>query len=63
MKHEQMQDRDAPGLESMLEVKLEVLLHDLLGKHGPVEMAKKLGVNFKTVGRSVESGELSVNLR
>ena len=25
MKHEQMQDRDAPGLESMLEVKLQDL--------------------------------------
>ena len=57
MKQEQMQDQDAPGLESMLKLKLEVLLHDLLGKHGPVEVAKKLDVNYKTVARGVsESG-------
>lgn len=63
MKQDELQDRDAPGLESMLEVKLEVLLHDLLGKHGPVDTAKKLGVTHKTVSRSVESGKLSVHLR
>ena len=59
MKQEELQDRDTPGLDSML----EVLLHDLLGKHTPVETAKILGVNYKTVARSVESGKLSVNLR
>ncbi len=63
MKQDELQDRDAPGLESMLAVKLEVLLHDLLGKHGPVDTAKKLGVNYKTVARCVESGKLSVHLR
>lgn len=63
MRQEELQDRDTPGLDSMLEVKLEVLLHDLHGKHRPVETAKKLGVNYKTVARSVESGKLSVNLR
>ena len=35
MKQDALQDRDAPGLESMLEVKLEVPLHAPLGKHGP----------------------------
>ncbi len=56
-------DNDAPSLQSMLEVKLEALLHDLIRQHGTVETAKKLGVNYKTVARSVESGKLSVHLR
>jgi len=58
-----MKDNDAPSLESMLDVKLEALLHDLVTQHGPVETAKRLGVNYKTVARSVESGKLSVHLR
>ncbi len=58
-----MKDNDAPSLESMLDVKLEVLLHDLVTQHGPVETAKRLGVNYKTVARSAESGKLSVHLR
>ena len=62
MKQNGHRDRDAPGLESMLKVKLEALLHDLLGKHWPGDTAKMLGVNYKTVARSVDSGKLSVHL-
>ena len=59
-----MKDNDAPSLESMLDVKLEELFHDLVTQHGPVETAKKLGVNYETVARSVESGcEISWSLR
>ena len=59
-----MEDNDAPSLESMYRVKLEALLHDLIGQHGPVDTAKRPGVNYKTVARSVESGsEISWSLR
>ena len=63
MRQYEPENMDAPGLESMLEVKCEALLHDLLGKHGPGDTAKMLGVNYKTVARSVDSGKLSVHLR
>ena len=63
MKQNGHKDRDAPGLESMLEVKLEALLHDLLVEQGPGNTAKMLGVNYKTVARSVDSGKLLVHLR
>ena len=58
-----LKDKDAPSLESVHEVKLEALLHDLIRKHGTMEAAKRLGVNNKTVSRSFESGKLSVHLR
>ena len=63
MKQERTQGQGRTRLESMLEVKLEALLHDLLGEHGPGDTAKMLGVNYKTVARSVDSGKLSVHLR
>lgn len=55
--------KDAPSLESVHEVKLEALLHDLLKKEGRLRAARMLGVNYKTVARSIESGRLSVHLR
>ena len=59
-----MEDNDAPSLESMYQVKLEALLHDLITQHRSVETAKRLGVNYKTADRRVESGcEISWSLR
>ena len=55
--------KDAPSLESVHEMKLEALLHDLLKKEGRLRAARMLGVNYKTVARSIESGRLSVHLR
>ena len=63
MKQNGHRDRDAPGLESMLEVKPEALLHDLLGEQGRGDTAKMLRVNHKTVAMSVDSGKLLVHLR
>ena len=58
-----LKDGDTPSLASVHEVKLEAMLHDLIRKHGTMQTAKTLGVNNKTVSRSIESGKLSVHLR
>ena len=54
--------KDAPSLESLHEVKLEALLHDLV-KKGRMQAAQILGINYKTLARSIESGRLSVHVR
>ena len=58
-----LKDKDAPSLESVHQVKLEALLHDLIRNHGMMQAAKMLGVNYKTVSRSIEAGNLSVHLK
>lgn len=58
-----LKDGDVPSLESVHEVKLEALLHDLIRNHGMMQAAKMLGVNYKTVSRSIEAGNLSVHLK
>ena len=63
MNHGDLTAKDAPSLESVHEVKLEALLHDLLKKEGRLGAARTLGVNYKTVARSIDSGRLSVHLR
>ena len=63
MDHGELMAKDAPSLESVHEVKLEALLYDLLKKEGRLKTARTLGVNYKTVARSIESGRLSVHLR
>ena len=63
MNHGELTAKDAPSLESVHEMKLEALLHDLVKKEGKVRAARTLGVNYKTVARSVDAGRLSVHLR
>ena len=63
MQEERLTERDAPSLESMLELRLLALLHDLVTSRGPMQTAELLGVNYKTVARSMEAGRLSVYLR
>ena len=63
MNHGELTANDAPSLESVHEVKLEALLHDLVKKEGKVKAARTLGVNYKTLARSIDSGRLSVHLR
>lgn len=58
-----LRDGDTPSLASVHEVKLEAMLHDLIREHGTMQTAKTLGVNNKTLSRSIESGKLSVHLR
>ena len=56
MNHGELTAKDAPSLESVHEMKLEALLHDLVKKEGKVRAARTLGVNYKTVARSIDSG-------
>ena len=43
MDHGELTAKDAPSLESVHEVKLEALLHDLLKKEGRLRAARMLG--------------------
>ena len=61
MNHGDLTAKVAPRLESVHEVKLEELLHDLLRKEGRLRAARTLGVNYKTAARSTDSGRLSVH--
>ncbi|MDE2838989.1 MAG: hypothetical protein OXL97_15990 [Chloroflexota bacterium] len=63
MQEERLTERDAPSLESILELRLLALLNDLVRNRGPMETAELLGVNYKTVARSMEARRLSVYLR
>ena len=63
MNHGDLTAKGAPSLESVHDVKLEALLHDLLKKEGRLRAARTLGVNYKTIARSIDSGRLSVHLR
>ena len=61
MNHGDLTAKVAPSLESVHEVKLEALLHDLLRKEGRLQAARTLGVNYKTVALSIDSGRLLVH--
>ncbi len=63
MNHGKLTAKDAPSLESVHEVKLEALLNDLVKREGKIRAARTLGVNYKTVARSMKNGRLSVHLR
>ena len=63
MKRDGLTGKDAPSLESLHDVKLEALLHDIVKREGKMQAAQILGVNYKTLARSIESGRLSVHLR
>ena len=63
MKHDGPAANDAPSLDNVHEARLEALLHDLVKSDGKMRAAQTLGVNYKTVARSIESGRLSVHLR
>ena len=63
MNRDGLSEKSAPSLESLHEVRLTALLHDLVEDMGPMKAAGMLGVNYKTLARSMESGRLSVHLR
>ncbi len=63
MSHSELTAKDAPSLESVHEVKLEALLNDLVRREEKIRAARSLGVNYKTVARSIESGRLPMHLR
>ena len=59
---EKLVDGDAtPNLESLQEMRLTALLHDLM-KEGKLEAAQLLGVNYKTLAAAVDSGTLTPRL-
>ena len=49
----------APSLESVPELRLLVLLHDLVRRQGQARTAAELGVHRKTVAAAVHTGRLS----
>ena len=63
MDNGELKAKDAPSLENVHEVKLETLLKDLVNREGKIKTARTLGVNYKTVARSLKNGRLSVHLR
>ena len=63
MERGELTAKDTPSLENVHEVKLDALLNDMVKKEGKIKTAQTLGVNYKTVARSIESGRLSVRLR
>ena len=47
------------SVEDLRKLRLRALLRDLVREEGRMEAAELLGVNYKTVARTIESGELS----
>ena len=54
---------DEPDLNARHQAQLLALLHDLVESEGPMKAAQVLGVNYKTVARTRESGRLSLYLK
>ena len=54
---------DGSDLDTRHQAQLTALLHDLVEWEGPMKAAQVLGVNYKTVARSRESGHLSLYLK
>ena len=48
-----------PSLESLHQVRLAALLHDLVDDRGRMEAAEALRVNYKTLAAAIESGKLT----
>ena len=47
------------SVEDLRKLRLRALLRDLVREEGRMEAAELLGVNYKTVARTIESGDLS----
>ena len=53
----------ASSSEGLHEVRLMALLYDLVARRGRMEAAEALGVNYKTLARSMDTRQLSVHMR
>ena len=62
MKVQQFAGNRAPGLESLHQLRLTVLLRDVVKQKGRMEAAQMLGVNYKTLAATLSSGQLSPKL-
>ena len=51
-----------PGLESLHEVRLAVLLRDVVKQKGRMEAARTLRINYKTLAAALQSGKLTPRL-
>ena len=61
--NEELLSGDAtPSLESLHQVRLTALLHDLVDDRGRMEAAEALRVNYKTLVTAIESGRLTRRL-
>ncbi len=61
--NEELLSGDAtPSLESLHQVRLTALLHDLVDDRGRMEAAEALRVNYKTLATAIESGRLTRRL-
>ena len=63
MEHSRSATEEMSGEGSPHEARLTALLHELVENNGRMEAAQMLGVNYKTLARSIESEKLSVRLR
>ncbi len=62
MNDEEQYPEESRSLESLREVRLLALLWDMVGDEGKVKTASALGVNYRTVDRTVESGRLTARM-
>ena len=62
MNEQELSRNEVPSLESLQEVRLTALLHDLVNEQGRMQAARTLGVNYKTLAGAVESGNLTRRL-
>ena len=53
---------ETPGLESLHELRLTVLLRDVVKQKGRMEAARTLRINYKTLAAALQSGKLTPRL-
>ncbi len=63
MERESLAETDVNSLESVLDLRLRSLLHDLLREKSRSQVAEQLGISYKTLVRSLESGRLTVHMK
>ena len=53
---------ETPGLEGLHELRLAILIRDVVEQKGRMDEAKVLGVDYKTLAAALESGHLTPRL-
>lgn len=59
MEEREMYPESSRSLESLREMRLEVLLRDMIDAQGQAQTARALGVGYRTLKRAVDSGQLT----
>lgn len=52
-------EENGPDMEELRRIRLKGFLHELVSVKGPMETARLLGVNYKTVARAAESTQIT----